>query len=133
MPFQLLPRWLLQTVAAVVCITLLWALGAAAFGLLCGGLGLLIGMEKMPIGLLWVTTSGAITGFLVAALWAIDQSTNWPYFLPPLPDHSPCEPLPRQATAQAVRAGSALKPRPAPPPSFPERIAWPSAPNRTAR
>ena len=69
--------------AIVLAITILSALGAAAFASLCGALGWALRVERMPIRLLWATTSGAISGFLMGTLWAIDRIVNRGHYLSP--------------------------------------------------
>jgi hypothetical protein len=71
------------TGAIVLAITVLSAVGAAVFTSLCGALGWVLRVERMPIGLLWATTSGAIGGFLMGTLWAIDRIVNRRYYLSP--------------------------------------------------
>ncbi|HTU17655.1 MAG TPA: hypothetical protein VMG10_06285 [Gemmataceae bacterium] len=68
--------WLLRTAATVFAITVLSALGAAVFALLCGALGWVLHVERAPVGFLWLTASGAIAGFLAGCGWAIDRITN---------------------------------------------------------
>lgn len=67
--------------AIVFAITILSAAGAAVFALLCGTLGWVLHVDRMPIGFLWATTSGAIGGFLMGIMWAIDRMLNWQSFL----------------------------------------------------
>ena len=70
-------RWLVQTGVTVCAITILCALGAAAFAVLCGALCWLLRVERVSIGFLWAITSGAIAGLLLGTLWAIDRALNW--------------------------------------------------------
>ena len=82
---------------AIVCvITIVSALGAAVFALLCGALFWLFRGERVSVGFFWTTTSGAIAGFLMGILWAIDRAVNWGYFLSASQDDShrsaaPCD------------------------------------------
>jgi hypothetical protein len=80
--------WLIRTGATVLAITILSALGAAVFALFCGALGWVFGVERVRIGFLWATTSGAIAGLLMGTLWAIDRIMNWRYYLSPSRDDS---------------------------------------------
>jgi hypothetical protein len=68
---------LVRTVAIVFALTILWSLGAAVFALLCGGLCWAFRVERAPFGVLWAATAGAIAGFLLGTLWAIDRAINW--------------------------------------------------------
>jgi hypothetical protein len=83
MPYQSIGRWLVQTAAVIAGSTMLWALGAAVFALLCGGMSWVLGADKTPFDVLWATLSGAIAGFLLGCAWAIDLSVSWPASLPP--------------------------------------------------
>jgi hypothetical protein len=77
---QSFQRWLIQMAAAVFAITILSALGAAVFALLCGALAWVLRVERLPIAFLWATASGAIAGFLMGIMWAIDRIVNWRFF-----------------------------------------------------
>jgi hypothetical protein len=82
---------------AIVCvITIVSALGAAVFALFCGALCWPFRVERVPVGFFWATSSGAIAGFLIGILWAIDRAVNWGYFLSASQDDShrsatPCD------------------------------------------
>ena len=78
---QSILRWLIRTAATIFAITILSTLGAAVFGLLCGALCWVLRVERVPIGFLWITVSGATAGFLVGSLWALDRIMNWRIYL----------------------------------------------------
>ena len=80
-------RWIVRTSVAVLAITILSTLGAAVFGLLYGALAWLLHAERAPVGFAWLIASGAIAGFLMGSLWAMDRIVNWRFYL--LPDQAP--------------------------------------------
>jgi hypothetical protein len=95
-------RWLVTTGAIVCAITIISALGAAVFTLLCGALCWVFRVERVPFGFLWATTSGAIAGLLMGTLRAIDRAINWQDFSPPPQDDS-------RPSAMASEEGKAFR------------------------
>ena len=87
---------LARTVAIVFAFTILWALGAAVFALLCGALCWAFRIERVPFGIFWAATSGAIAGFLLGTLWSIDRAINWRDFSLPFQGDSRHYPMPSE-------------------------------------
>jgi hypothetical protein len=87
---------LVRTVAIVFALTILWAFGAAVFALLCGVLCWAFRVERVPFGIFWAATSGAIAGFLLGTLWSIDRAINWRDFSLPFQGDSRHYPMPSE-------------------------------------
>src|SRR5262249_40569761 len=80
-------HWLVRKGATVCAITIVSAFGTAVFALLGGAACWVLRVERVPFGFLWATTSGAIAGFLMGTLWAIDRAINRRDFpIPPQDD-----------------------------------------------
>ncbi len=75
-------RGLGRIVASVFAITILSALGAAVYAALCGLLCWALRVEDAPLRGLWVMASGAIAGFIMAIVWAIDRVVNFRSYTP---------------------------------------------------